>query len=79
MLCGNSHGPFFYLEFLHGHGQYSDRLHADILRVCGEVALRTGRDLSPECDALIDRAYVQVCVGVLCGGGAKHLITPYDM
>ncbi len=33
MLCGNE-GPFFYVEFMHGHGQLSDKTYEEIGGAC---------------------------------------------
>lgn len=35
VICGPGEpGPFYYQEFLHGHGQFSDKLHDQILDAC---------------------------------------------
>jgi hypothetical protein len=50
VLCGNQpghNGPFFDIEFMHGHGQFSDKLYNQIYDVCGEAQLKAkarGRD-----------------------------------
>lgn len=56
VLCGahtpSSNGPFFYIEFFHGHGQVSDKLYNEIYRVCGVEQLKTNVT-DPHCQALI--------------------------
>jgi hypothetical protein len=56
VLCGantpSSLGPYFHVEFFHGHGQVSDKLYNEIQRVCGEEQLKT-KLTDPYCKALI--------------------------
>lgn len=54
VLCGDSHGPLFLVEFLHGHGQFSEALWEEIVRVCPREQLRDGvRDEA--CARALDR------------------------
>jgi len=49
ILCGNKQGPFYRIEFMHGHGQISERLYRTIQAACSEQALRTGNGMSAAC------------------------------
>lgn len=54
ILCGpGSGGPYYSIEFFYGHGQVSNSLYNQIRATCPETALRTGKNLSPACQALI--------------------------
>eukprot|EP00041_Stephanoeca_diplocostata_P019454 m.419853 g.419853 ORF g.419853 m.419853 type:complete len:463 (-) comp21310_c0_seq1:1157-2545(-) len=54
VLCGEANGPWYNIEFMHGHGQFSNSLYKEIMEKCPEAALRSG-DLSEVCKALITR------------------------
>jgi len=59
VLCGDHSGPYYHLQFLHGHGQFSEKLYRTINKVCTEVELRKG-NLSTKCLTLVDQANTQV-------------------
>ena len=55
VLCGDQpghSGPWYHLQFFHGHGQVSDKLHDEIVATCGVAQLKAGVT-DPECSALI--------------------------
>lgn len=56
VLCGAGDpdsGPYYKVEFLHGHGQVSQRSYRGIRRECPEAVLRSGKGMSAACvDAL---------------------------
>lgn len=54
VLCGEANGPWYNIEFMHGHGQFSNSLYKEIMSKCPEASLRNG-DLSEVCTALIAR------------------------
>ena len=64
VLCGpNGPGPYFRLEFLHGHGQFSHKLFSQIHHHCPREQLIGYNGLQitdPKCKALVDAAYAQV-------------------
>eukprot|EP01147_Barroeca_monosierra_P002794 gene2794-5639_t len=51
-LCGPTNGPYWDVMFMHGHGQFSNKLYNKIKSSCTESELRSG-SLSPECKSLI--------------------------
>lgn len=53
VLCGPVGGPFSYIEFMHGHGQVSEKLYKNITATCPEANLKNGT-LSPVCTALVN-------------------------
>eukprot|EP00947_MAST-08B_sp_MAST-8B-sp1_P004438 g4438.t1 len=57
VLCGDGNpdkGPFYQVEFLHGHGQVSERNYRAIRKACPEAALRSGGpSLSAACNATL--------------------------
>lgn len=53
VICMDSHGPLFLVEFLHGHQQYSEALHAQIMAACPAHELRDGVR-SEGCKARLD-------------------------
>jgi len=56
VLCGGAKkGPFYEIEFMHGHGQVSERLYRTIKQACPEQALRTGTGMSAACTAAVAR------------------------
>jgi len=55
VLCGDQpghSGPWYHLQFFHGHGQVSDKLHDAIVSTCGEAQLKAGVT-DPQCEALV--------------------------
>jgi hypothetical protein len=54
VLCGQKSGPFFHIEFFHGHGQFSDKLYNQINSVCGLEQLQRGVT-KDDCKALLDK------------------------
>ena len=62
VLCGDGNpdkGPYYQVEFLHGHGQVSERNYRAIRTACPEAALRRGGDAAvwgPRPDELLARA-----------------------
>lgn len=53
VLCGRGDGgPYYNLEFLHGHGQFSNKLYNSITSTCTEEDLKSG-NLSDECKKLV--------------------------
>lgn len=42
VLCGQSSGPWFEIQFFHGHGQVSDKLYNQIIDECGVSQLQRG-------------------------------------
>ncbi len=52
VLCGGNRGPYFSVEFFHGHGQVSDKLYNQIRSVCGVEQLQRGIT-DPQCQALL--------------------------
>eukprot|EP00931_Biecheleriopsis_adriatica_P057113 TRINITY_DN33876_c0_g1_i1.p1 TRINITY_DN33876_c0_g1~~TRINITY_DN33876_c0_g1_i1.p1 ORF type:complete len:515 (-),score=67.70 TRINITY_DN33876_c0_g1_i1:233-1777(-) len=52
--CVPNDGPFFSVEFFHGHGQFSDKTYAEIQRVCPREELVNGVS-TPACKAALDR------------------------
>ena len=55
-------GPFYDVEFFHGHKQFSNELYNEIKATCPEDMLRAkhGEVLSDPCKRLIDRMAEQV-------------------
>ena len=57
VLCGAAtghSGPWYHLQFFHGHGQVSDKLNDEIVATCGVAQLKAGVT-DPACQALIDQ------------------------
>lgn len=52
VLCGPVGGPFFDVEFLHGHGQFSDRLYSQIQATCTHSELVDG-NTSKACNKVL--------------------------
>ena len=46
-------GPYYDIEFFAGHGQVSNELYNAIRAQCPEANLRSGKGLSPQCEAMI--------------------------
>lgn len=59
VLCGRGHGPWWYLQFMHGHGQAANAVFEDLVQTCGgEDALkRTGAVYPPECQKKLASYY----------------------
>jgi len=56
VLCGDKRpdkGPYYEVEFMHGHGQVSERTYGAIRAECPENALRSGSGMSPACEAAL--------------------------
>lgn len=56
VLCGATNeavtkGPYYRVEFMHGHGQVSERNYRSIMKECTEASLKTGENMSPACIA----------------------------
>mmetsp|Transcript_21512 Transcript_21512/g.54995 ORF Transcript_21512/g.54995 Transcript_21512/m.54995 type:complete len:520 (+) Transcript_21512:54-1613(+) len=57
VLCGDQPGhagPWYHLQFFHGHGQVSDKLHDAIVGTCGVAQLQAGVT-DPACSKLISQ------------------------
>lgn len=52
--CVPERGPYFQVEFFHGHGQFSDQTYNDIQRLCPHEELVNGVH-TPACAAVLDR------------------------
>lgn len=52
--CLPEKGPYFQVEFFHGHGQFSDETYNEIKRVCPHEELVSGVR-TPACAAALDR------------------------
>jgi len=52
VLCGEPRGPYYNLEFMHGHGQFSNTLYNQIAAKCPQADLKSN-DLSAECKDLV--------------------------
>lgn len=48
-----SKGPWYKVEFMHGHGQVSERNYRAIMAECTEVQLRSGAGMSGPCTAAV--------------------------
>lgn len=59
VLCGQKAGPYYNIEFLHGHGQFSENLYRRINKDCTESELRNG-PLSSKCQSTVDQVKIQV-------------------
>ena len=75
VLCGEKAGPFYSIEFLHGHGQMSNKLYRDINQACTPEELHHGQ-LSPKCTAQTNLVSKQV--GGYYGepAGLPHPLSP---
>jgi len=54
VLCGPNDGPWWSIEFFHGHGQVSEQLYNTILSSCPESDLKNNT-LSDQCNNLVDQ------------------------
>ena len=70
VLCGDSMGPYFNVEFLGGHHQFSRELYHEIFDTCGATALKTGKGMSTACQALLREMNTQV--------GGYYVYSLYD-
>jgi serine carboxypeptidase-like clade 1 len=52
---GTGRGPYYRIQFFHGHGQVSEQNYDEIRRRCPEEVLRTGIGMSAPCDASIEQ------------------------
>jgi hypothetical protein len=55
VLCGNApghNGPWFHMQFFHGHGAVSDKLYDEIVDTCGVAQLKAGIT-DPKCESLV--------------------------
>ncbi|EDQ86178.1 uncharacterized protein MONBRDRAFT_11261 [Monosiga brevicollis MX1] len=52
VLCGPVGGPFWNVEFMHGHGQFSNRLYRQITNTCTTEELKSGH-ISAACQPLL--------------------------
>jgi hypothetical protein len=59
VLCGEKDGPYYIMEFMHGHGQFSNILYNTIISSCSEADLRNG-NLNATCIALIDNMWNEI-------------------
>ncbi|EGD82306.1 hypothetical protein PTSG_02974 [Salpingoeca rosetta] len=59
VLCGPSGGPYWNVEFMHGHGQFSNKLYNSIQSTCTETELKQG-NLSTACHALIQQMNTEI-------------------
>jgi len=56
VLCGSGNpdkGPYYQVEFLHGHGQVSEKNYKTIIMECPEAVLRSGSGESAACAAAL--------------------------
>jgi len=59
VLCGNGDGPYYTIEFMHGHGQFSLLLYQTIISSCSKADLLHGH-LNATCEALIDKMWNEI-------------------
>jgi len=58
VLCGSGNpdkGPFYRVEFMHGHGQVSEKNYRTIMRECPEKVLKSGSGMSAACRAAVQQ------------------------
>ncbi len=63
VLCGdNGPGELDFVNFFHGHGQFSEKLYAEIMKECPyDQLLGYGKTITdPKCKALIQQMYQQI-------------------
>ena len=73
VLCGDKgkdNGPYYEVEFMHGHGQVSERTYGAIKKECPEQALRTGSGMSLACKAAV-QTMQKALGGYVRGRGAQ--------
>jgi hypothetical protein len=54
ILCGDHSGPFWMIQFLYGHGQFSSKLYDGIQALCTKEMLVSGQ-MSSDCSSLVDQ------------------------
>lgn len=61
VLCGGhtGEGPWWTVQFMYGHGQFSTLLYDQMLDVCGVDMLKTG-PTSDACNVLLDQMYQEI-------------------
>jgi hypothetical protein len=59
VLCGGGDGPYYTIEFMHGHGQFSLLLYQTIISSCSKADLLNGH-LNATCEALIDKMWNEI-------------------
>jgi carboxypeptidase C (cathepsin A) len=59
VLCGGTNGPYWDIEFMHGHGQVSNVLYNQIRTSCPEAELKHGK-LSVQCQQLVNEMYTAI-------------------
>jgi len=59
VLCGPNDGPYWTVEFMHGHGQFSNQLYRTIQQTCTEESLKHG-PISPACNTLLNQMNTEV-------------------
>ena len=61
VLCGgdNNFGPYFYIQFFYGHGQFSNKLYDEIMETCTIEELKYNPQ-TPQCRALVDKISSEV-------------------
>ena len=59
VLCGGGFGPWWYIIFMYGHGQFSTNLYNDLLSVCGLEQLQYGVT-EKACEDLLDQVDEQI-------------------
>ena len=96
VLCGSGNpdkGPYYTVEFLHGHGQVSERNYNTIVAECPKADLLSGNNLTPACKAALKQmednigcafflrariVVVAVVVAVVAAGGAVAVCSHDD-
>jgi len=56
VLCGSGNpdkGPFYHIEFQHGHGQVSERSYNRIMKECPVAVLKSGEGMSAACSEAV--------------------------
>jgi len=56
VICGDTSGPWYSIEFFHGHGQVSEELYNTILSDCPEVDLKQG-NLTQQCNDYVTQMW----------------------
>ena len=59
VLCGDSFGPLWEVEWLQGHQQFSRRLYDEVKATCGYDELKTG-NLSGSCEMVLGKMEQEV-------------------
>eukprot|EP01125_Pyxidicula_operculata_P016310 TRINITY_DN5596_c0_g1_i1.p2 TRINITY_DN5596_c0_g1~~TRINITY_DN5596_c0_g1_i1.p2 ORF type:complete len:296 (+),score=73.99 TRINITY_DN5596_c0_g1_i1:1990-2877(+) len=59
VLCGDSDGPYWQVEFMHGHGQFSNKLYKEINKVCSVYELKHN-NLSAACIRKLTQMYAEI-------------------